>query len=341
MTHEEGNPQVSRTVRTTLVTALCALVALSVAACSAPVASTPGGGTGTAPAPVAIRIGTLPTEDSLPLWVAERDGLFKKAGLDVTITLFQSAQERDAALTAGAIDGDMGDLIAASLLRAGGTPVKVATVMLGATAKEGRFGIAVKPGSKVTTLKQLAGVPIGTSSATIQEYVLDELMTAAGVPAAQIKKEEVKKVPVRYQLLMSGKLAAAALPEPFLSLAQISGAKVIADDTTGANISQTVLLFTEKYLGVPANSAAVMKLLGVWDTAVGTINADPNSFRSLLVTKAMLPAPLASTYAVNTYPRAQLPTAADVQRVLDWMKAKGLLSAPVTYADLMWTARAK
>ncbi len=322
-----------------LMTALCMMVALSVAAC-APAASTPAGTTGTAATPAAIRIGTLPTEDSLPLWVAERDGMFKKAGLDVTIALFQSAQERDAAIAAGAIDGEMGDLIAAALLRAGGIPVRVATVMLGATPKAGRFGIVVKPGSKVTSLKQLAGVPIGTSSATIQEYVLDELMTAAGVPASQIKKEEVKKVPVRYQLLMSGKLAAAALPEPFLSLAQVSGAKVIADDTTGANISQTVLIFSEKYIDVAANSAAVKKLLGVWNEAVTKIDANPNSFRSLLVTKAMLPAPLQSTYAVNTYPRSQLPTAADVQRVLDWMKAKGLLSAPVTYADLMWTARA-
>ena len=41
----------------------------------------------------------------------------------------------------------MGDLIAAAALRAGGVPVKVTTLMLGATPKEGRFGIAVKPGS--------------------------------------------------------------------------------------------------------------------------------------------------------------------------------------------------
>jgi NitT/TauT family transport system substrate-binding protein len=321
------------------VTVLCLLLALSVAACSAPAASAPGSGSTSAPAPVAIRIGTLPTEDSLPLWVAERDGLFKKAGINVTITLFQSAQERDAALTAGAIDGEMGDLIAASLLRAGGVPVKVATIMLGATAKEGRFGIAVKPGSSVTSLTQLAGVPIGTSSATIQEFVLDELMTAAGVPAAQITKEEVKKVPVRYQLLMSGKLAAAALPEPFLSLAQVSGAKVIADDTKGSNISQTVLLFSEKYLDVTANAVAVKKLLNVWDEAVATIDADPSSFRSLLVDKANLPAPLKDTYVVNTYPRAQLPAAKDVQRVLSWMTANGLLKTPVTFADLMWTSR--
>jgi NitT/TauT family transport system substrate-binding protein len=335
---------VNRFVRTFLAIALCVMLAGALAACSTTPTTTPTTTTSSTPAPATattIRIGTLPTEDSLPLWVAQQDGLFTQAGIDVTTTVFASAQERDAALTAGAIDGEMGDLIAAGLLREGGVPVKVVTVMLGATAKEGRFGIAVKPKSTVTSLKGLAGVPIGTSSATIQEYVLDKLMLAAGVPAASIKTSEVKKVPVRFQLLMSGQLEAAALPEPFLSLAEKTGAKVIADDTTGANISQTVLIFSEKYLNATGSADAVTKLLGAWDTAVGTINANPDSFRQLLVDQAKLPAPLATTYEVNTYPKAQLPSEADVASVLAWMNTKGLIKTPLTYADLMWTAPAK
>jgi NitT/TauT family transport system substrate-binding protein len=330
---------VSRTVRTLLAVMLCIALAVGVTACSQP--SQPSGSTGASAAPVTIRIGTLPTEDSLPLWVAERDGLFAKAGIDVTVTVFASAVERDAALTAGAIDGEMGDLIAASLLREGGVPVKVVTVMLGATAKEGRFGVAVNPKSTVTKLSQLAGVPVGISSATIQEYVLDKLMAAAGVPTDKIKTVEIKKVPVRFDQLMSGQIAAAALPEPFLSLAEKSGAKVIADDTTGANISQTVLIFDQKFLDNASGAAAVSKLLGVWDTAAGSINAAPDSFRALLVDKARLPLPLKDVYTVNTYPTAQLPTQADVQPVLDWMKGAGLLKTDITYADLMWTAPAK
>lgn len=321
--------------------AALAVMLLGVVACSpaAPTSSAPAGNnTPATSTPAPIRIGVLPTEDSLPLWVAEQRGLFKKAGLDVTLTMFQSAQERDAALTAGAIDGFMGDPIAAALLRNGGVPVKITTIMLGATAQQGRFGIALKPGSKVTSLKQLANVPIGTSTATIQEYVLDELMLAAGVPAAQIKTNEVPKVPVRFQLLMSGKLDAAALPEPFLSLAEKTGSKVIADDTTGPNISQTVLVFSQKYLVTAAGSSALTSLLKVWDESVAVVNLDPNSFRSLLVDKARLPAPLASTYQVNTYPTAQLPTAAEIDPVLAWMTSHSLLKTPLTYSDLIWSA---
>jgi ABC-type nitrate/sulfonate/bicarbonate transport system substrate-binding protein len=72
---------------------------------------------------VPVVIGTLPTEDMLPLWVAEEEGLFAEYGLDsVEIVTFQAAQERDAAFVAGEIDAFMGDIIAAAQLEAAGGP---------------------------------------------------------------------------------------------------------------------------------------------------------------------------------------------------------------------------
>lgn len=328
-----------RMVRTLLAALACVVVATSIAAC-APASTTPSSTPTNQPvAPAKVRIGVLPTEDSVPLWIAERDGLFTKAGLSVEITVFQSAQERDAALTAGAIDAEMGDPIAAANLRSGGVPVKIVTIMLGADASQGRFGIAVKPKSKITSVAGLANVPVGTSAASIQEYVLDSLMADAGVPVSKIKTNIVPKVPVRFELLMSGKLEAAALPEPFLSLAAIQGAKVLADDTK-KNISQTVMIFAQKYLDQPAGAAAVKKLLAVWDVAVETANGDPAGVRAILVDKARLPGPLKDSFVVSMYPKAQLPTQAEIDAVLAWMRTKGLLKTDVTYNDLVWTAPA-
>lgn len=288
-----------------------------------------------AASPEPIKIGTLPTEDALPLWVAEEEGLFQTTGLSVEIITFQAAQERDAAFASGAIDAYMGDIINSAALEAGGSPVSLVTVMLGATPAEGRFGIVAKPGSKAKTLADLAGVPVATSSASIQEYVFDGLMAEAGVPAAKVKKEVVAKVPARFELLMSGKLEAASLPEPLLSLAVSQGAVLIADDTKGANLTQTVLGVSDGYLALPGGMKTVSELLGVWNDAVATINKDPNAWRELLVDKARLPEPLKNTYIVNTYPDAAAPTAEMVNPVLDWMKATDLLKTEVTYDDLV------
>ena len=230
----------------------------------------------------------------------------------------------------------MGDIIAAANLQAGGKPTTIATIMLGADQSQGRFGIAAAPKSGVKSLTELASVPVGTSSATIQEYVLDGLMSEAGVATSSVKVEEVKKVPVRFELLMAGKLKAAALPEPFLTLAEQGGAPLVASDTSAtANLSQTVLVFSDKYLATPGGAAAEAGLLRAWDIAVNDINKDPQSVLPLLVEKAKLPEALKATYKVNTYPTAQVPTQAQVEAVLTWMKEKGYLKGNVTYQDLV------
>jgi len=282
-----------------------------------------------------VRIGVLPTEDSLPLWVADEAGLFEKAGLDVTFVNFQAAAERDAAFTAGEIDAFMGDIIASALLEQGGSGVTIGTVMLGATPAEGRFGIAVPADSAYQDLTALAGVKVGTSSGTIQEYVLDGLMRQAGVAADKVAKEEVKKVPVRFELLMKGQLKAAALPEPFLSLAEAQGAKILADDTKGENISQTVLGFSDEYLAAEGGIESMTKLLEVWDEAVALVNADPDAYRATLVEQAKLPEPIKDSYKINAYPKADRPTAEQIDAVLAWMETKDLLGKPVSFEDLV------
>ena len=142
--------------------------------------------------------------------------------------------------------------------------------MLGATPEEGRFGIVAAPElDGHVAASSSRDVPVGTSCGTIQEYVLDGLMGQAGVPPDQVKKEEVKKVPVRFELLMSGKLKAAALPEPFLSLAESSRARSSSPTTPRARTSRRPCSCSrETYLAKPEGAEAVTRLLGVWDEGV-------------------------------------------------------------------------
>lgn len=286
-----------------------------------------------------IKIGTLATQDALPLWVAEERGYFADNGLEnVEIVTFQSAQEEQVAFTSGSVDALMTDLIVTANLHESGTPVEVATVMLGATTEQGRFAVVAAPNSGIGSMADLKGVPIGLGSATVTELVVDKLGEEAGLSAADLEKEEVKKVPVRFELLMQGKLKAASLPEPFVSLATLSGATIPegGDDTKAStNISQSVLTVSSEFADSEGGAAAVDAVLAAWDAAVADINADPNSFRQTLVDKARLPAPLAESYEVSQYPSAALPANEDVQMVLDWMREKGYLKSEVAPADLL------
>ncbi len=339
----KDTPVLTRTLRVVLVGILLLAAGTALAGCSSaeePEATSEQTGTETQAVEAApLVIGTLATQDALPLWVAEERGYFADAGLmDVEITTFQSAQECQAAFTAGSVDALMTDIIVAAKLQAAGTPVYIPTVMLGADTAQGRFAIVAAPGSGIASIEDLAGIPVGTAAGTITEYILDKLMAEAGVAAADVVKEEVPKMPVRFQLMMSGQLKAASLPEPFVSLAALQGATIVAggDDTTASeNISQSVLVVSRDYIAAEGGAASLDALLAAWNDAVGDLNATPDDFRVTLVEKAGLPEPLAETYEVSSYPMAGQPSADQVQAVLDWMGERGYLTADVTPADLL------
>jgi NitT/TauT family transport system substrate-binding protein len=281
---------------------------------------------------VKIKIGVLPVEDALPIFTAEQKGLFKKNNLEVEVVPFESALECDAAYQAGKIDGFMGDILGAALLKNAGFDISIVTTILGSGPKEGRFAIVAAPNSGITTVDQLKNVPIGTASNTVIDYMIDQSLKAKGFKPDEIKTVEVKKLPVRLQMLLGGQLKAAGLPNLMVVLAEKQGAKVIVDDTKGANLSQTIVLFNTGFIN--KNKAGIARFLKSLDEAAIAINKDPNSFRSLLVEKAKLPPTLADTYVVSKYPASTLPNKSDVDNLLKWMKSKNLIKSSVTYKSI-------
>lgn len=314
---------------------LLAAFGVSLAGC-APTTTTPSSS-----AVPALRVGTLQTDDLLPLWVAQQQGLIEQEGLNVTITTFQSAQDQIAAVTGGQIDAIMTDMVVGAQLAAAGTPdgtygsgMRFVTVMQGAPA-----GVVAGAGTGITTAADLAGVATGCASPTILEYIYDKALTDAGVPADQIKTTEIKQLPVRLQMLTAGQVKAAVLPWTLYQLALAQGAvPVLGLDQVG-NYTSTVLSVSQKWLDQAGASAMVPKLLDVWNQGVNIINADPNAQRALLADKANLPSPLDTMYPVRQYPPAGAPPASQVTDVINWMTAKGYLTSPLTASDLLWPAQ--
>jgi len=245
---------------------------------------------------------------------------------------FPSALERDVALQAGKIDGCINDMVGSPLLKTQGQEISIVSIILGATPQEGPFAILSSPDSGIKKAEDLKNVPIGVSSNTIIDYVTDRLLKEAGLKDEEIKKTEIRSIPLRFQMLMEGKIKAATLPDPLLSLARVQGAHLIVDDTK-TNISQSVLIFKNDI--IEKRGELLKKFAIAYNKAVELINGNPEQWRVLLVEKARLPDPIKTSYQVPAFPKIQLPTKADTERVLQWMKEKGLLDRPVTYENLM------
>ncbi len=287
---------------------------------------------------VTLKLGMLPIVDSLPFWVAEAEGYFESQNLDVELITFKSANERDAALMSGRIDGMLADLVASATLRDSGTPVQIASLSLGATPDEGPMGILAGKGTGITDLSQLKGKEIAISTNTVMHYVAEQLLLENGFKPEEIKFVNFPSIPVRYESLMEGKINAAILPDPLLSMAEGQGAKLLATDAKAQqNYSQSVIVFTEEALQEKADG--IRRLFIAYNQAIVALKLDHNRYVDLLIEKAKLPVLIKAVYHdAMPFSPAQPPREEDVERVVKWLLDKGLLKAEVTYEELVNTS---
>jgi NitT/TauT family transport system substrate-binding protein len=300
----------------------------------APAAPQPAADTKTEKAPVTLKIGQIPTIDGLPFWVADQKGYYQTEGVNVELVTFKSANERDAAIMSGAIDGMLADPIASATLLSSGTKIQITSLALGATQQEGPIAIVAAPNSGITDVTQLKGQEIGISTNSIMQFVAEKLLEDKGVKPDEVKLVNTPNIPVRFESLMSGQLKAAILPDPLLSLALAKGAKLLYSDVDAkVNLSLSVIPFTQKAIQEKADG--ITRFFKAYNHAVADIKANPNSFKDVLVKQANLPQEIVQSFQVVPFSPAQAPKQEDMERVLTWLTAKNLLKNKVTYQDLV------
>lgn len=273
-----------------------------------------------------LRFGIMPDADSLPFMVAADEGLFAKRKVAVELVTFVNAQERDAAIQAGKVDGAISDILAAAFLKAGGFDAKVTS------ASDGRYGIAAAPGSAASGASDLAGKSVGLSTNTIIQYSVEAILGKAGVAPEAYKPVAIPKMPVRMEALLAGQVDAAGLPEPLLSAAVARGAKLV-ETTDAVGIDAGVILFMTAALDTRLSD--VKKLYAAYEDATARIKADPAKYKAFLVEKANFPADAVERYRLVDYRKPALPPREQVEKAIAWLNGKGLLKAEVDPASLV------
>jgi NitT/TauT family transport system substrate-binding protein len=287
-----------------------------------------------------LRVGLLPILDTLPFYVAEQRGYFQVEGVTVELVPVKGAQERDALMQAGEIDGMLTDLVAVGLFNREKAQLHVIATALRATPDAAMFRVLAAPESTLRTVQDLAGVTIAISQNTIIEYVTERLLTTEGLTRGQIQTLEVSAIPVRYEQLMAGQVQAATLPDPLASGAIAGGAHLIVDDTRHSQYSQTVLAFSHS--SVEGKPEAVRGFLRAWNRAVDDLNSRPADFADLLIEKGRVPDNVRGTFRMPPFPKGDLPSSAEWEDVMRWMVEKGLLDRALPYAEtVLSTFRAR
>lgn len=286
-----------------------------------------------------LRIGALPAADSIVLYVAQDAGLFAKQGLDVKVIPFKSALEIGAAMRADRLDGHFGDLMNVFMQNARGVKQSIILTTTHTNPEQRNFGFVVSPAyaKTLTDLKGLKGEKTAMASATIIDYLLTRMSEEEKLPAGAYVDTEVKQIPIRLQMLMSGKVPTALLPEPLISVVEARGGRVIWDDR-GLNEALAVVALKDSVL----DEKTVAGFKKAVSESARLIEADPEHYRAVMVQKHLLPKPVAQDYKMVRFSMFKtadglppLPSTADVTRVGQWLVDKGILKSVPAYSDVV------
>lgn len=276
-------------------------------------------------------LGLMPAVNIAPIIVAEAEGFFQQEGVTLQIELFKNQMYRESALQAGTIDGTVSDLINAVNAVSKGFPLKVTS------ASEGIFGLVAAPRSKFPdasswkNAKAGSKLKVGLLENSIIYYVTERMLETRGIRTSIIELISSPQLPARMEMLLAGKIDAACLPEPMISLALKSGATLVAD-TENLPFTPGVILFTENALKTKPH--LVRAFYRGYNRGVASLARNPEHWKPLILEKAEFP-PTARGFSLPAFAPARLTRQEEYVDVTNWMQAKGLLSSIPPYGEVV------
>ena len=281
--------------------------------------------------PVNIRIAALPVLDTLPIYVAQQEGLFEQYGITVEAIPASSAPKRDELINASQADGMINEVMSTIFHNREETRVQIVRYGRIATADLPAFFILSAKESGIESLEALKGVEIGVSQGTIIEYLTDRLLQAEGFSDEDINTVAVPDIGQRMALLGSGELSAAMLPDPLASLVMQQGAVLVLDDSSHPEYSYSTIAFRKEF--IDQHPEAVRGFLAAWEKAAQKINADPQKYADLMVERKLVPPPLVGQFPVPDFVTAGIPTQAQWDDAIAWAGEKGIETGQASYAE--------
>jgi NitT/TauT family transport system substrate-binding protein len=277
-----------------------------------------------------LNVAVVPAVDSAGFFVALHQGLFAKQGLTIHYTPAVSSEEVISQQLTGKYDITGGNYVSfIDHYVVDHQPLEI--VAEGSVMQQGTQAIYTMPGSKIKTLKELKGHLLGINAPLNINYLLAaSVLTENGIQLNQVHFPGAPiPFPTMAATLASGKIDAAAMPEPFATAAeQQYGAVPLADLNQGATQNFPIQGYVASKSWVQNNPGTLHAFLTalsqgqeIADTSRGAVERAMEALNGPM--NGEIQPLVAAVMAVNIYP-----TSIDkvrIQRVADVMFQFGLL----------------
>jgi NitT/TauT family transport system substrate-binding protein len=231
-----------------------------------------------------VRAAMIPIEPAVSIYYALENGFFAKAGIDVQIAQNPSTPALAAAVASGTYDIAYAPISTLAVAHSRGLPFVAITPGIETVPGEIAGAIMVPTASTAKTGKDFNGKTFGCAGlSTIAEYQPRAWIDKTGGDSTTVKFIEIP-FPETIAALNAGRVDAAYLVEPFITLATRSGTvRLLAtgDDAIATDFLSTVWYATSQWAG--AHPDLVAKFVSAMVAAAHWGNANQDKVVPYLV----------------------------------------------------------
>ena len=267
----------------------------------------------------ALRIAVLPTMDCLPFYVAKECGVFDSIGVKVNLITFQAAMDADTAFCNNRVDGNVTDLVKASIWRGAGDSIKLVLAndlhLYLITAKQARIRSVESLKEKIIALTRNSSV----------DFVADRILESVKLGSEELNKPQINNIALRAQMTDQNQYDGAILPEPFASLSVQNGGYLVTSSAKLKIVNPLLaLVFHEQTLKERKQDVALV--VKAYNQAVELINKNANEdaqrFLNYIPTQNEVPD---SIIELPTFKTAMLPNDSILLAAKNWARKRTLL----------------
>jgi NitT/TauT family transport system substrate-binding protein len=263
---------------------------------------------------LALKVGTLPTLDCLPLFVAYDHHFFEKFGEDVRIKPYQSQIDCDDAMLKGKIEGNVTDVVRAQRMRHRGTALRYVAAT---NAYWQLFGNRL---SRIHEVKQLQDKMVGMA-----RYSVTDMLTSMAVDSAKLKSEYVFRIQIndpviRLRMLVNNELDAMFFTEPQATAARIQKHPVLMDSRK-KDLWMGAIVFKEKAIADKRRQKQLTAFIKAYNEACDSINQRGMAFYGDIIKKyTKADDRTVKALPVLKFEHAKAPRQKDLDRADQWLK---------------------
>ena len=249
-----------------------------------------------------LKIGIMPAVDSAPILLAQEKGYFAEEGLEMQIDVYTNAVNRQTALQTNELDGAMTDLIAFVNNVNNGFPVKITT------STDGSFPILVSKDFAEKKEVEIGMMEISVTNFLSEQFLKDEY---------NLNKIYIPAIPARLEMLKSGQLEMAVIPEPLASTGELQGLekRVYKNEY---DFTPEAMIFTEKVL--TEKEEALKAFHNAYNKAVREIQQDDSEARKVLIKSLDLPVKIKDLIVMPEYHLTRVPSKEYLNQVISWIE---------------------